>query len=205
VKPSKGRRGKKRKRKEAAKQPADSKPVVPPPPEIGSFVDVGLSVITRSLGSVGVEATSNSTTIEEQNLCAGSQGSGSRRPYSAIFVARSGQPSILNSHLPQMVALASRTKPGEEPIRLVGLSKACQDRMSEALGIPRVSIIGLRENAPNSKALVDYTRHYVPAIEVAWLKEARAAEFMDTKIDTIETTIGQRERGKRRIGVTGKA
>ena len=101
--------------------------------------------------------------------------------YSVIFVARSGHPSVMHSHLPQMVAVASKAHPERAPVRLVGLSKACEERLSQSLGIPRVSCIGLREDAPNSKPLVDITR------------EARQPEYRATKIRTIETTVGAKK------------
>ncbi|KAK9775075.1 hypothetical protein SCAR479_08349 [Seiridium cardinale] len=200
IKPSKGKREKKRKRKEAAN--GDVQTVTPPAPEIGTFVDVGLSAVTRFLQSesaeTGKEAKDKS---QDLNCQESSQGTASSAPYSAVFIARSGQPSILNSHLPQLIAVASRKNPSSEPIRLVGFSKACQDRLSEALGIPRVSVIGLRHNAPNSKVLVDYTRQHVPVIDIAWFKESQDPQFKDTKINTIETVIGKRQKGKRGFGV----
>ncbi|ETS76318.1 hypothetical protein PFICI_11705 [Pestalotiopsis fici W106-1] len=206
IKPSKGSRERKRKRKEAAKPSADHLPVVPPAPEIGSFVDVGLAVVTRSLESVVAQKPDEESVIIEETMTDEThpQTNSSSIPYSAVFVARSDQPSVLNSHLPQILAAASLRDPTREPIRLVGLSKTCQDRLSLALGIPRVSVIGLRKDAPNSKALVDFTCQHVPAIEVPWLKEAQKLEFRDTKINAIETFVGQRQKGKRGFGVSEK-
>lgn len=73
-----------------------------------------------------------------------------------------------------------------------------------ALGIPRVSVIGIRNDAPNSKALVDFARQHVPLTEIPWLKEAPNANFQDTKINTINTFVGQRQKGKRGFGVSEK-
>ncbi|KAI1854858.1 hypothetical protein JX265_002497 [Neoarthrinium moseri] len=180
--PSRGKGDKKRKRREAEKP--DAAPAPPPAPEISSYVDVGLSTITRNLQSSiaeGVDGAKTDADASKTSL------------YSVIVVARSGQPNILHSHLPQIVAVASETHPSTEPIRLVGISKACQDRLCEALGIPRVSCVGLREGAPNSKALVDFARQRAPPIEVTWLKEAQKAEFRETKIKTVETVIGSKK------------
>lgn len=189
LQPSKGKRDKKRKRKEA--EATDSHPMVPPAPELTSYVDAGLSAVTRSLENAAAKGRSLVITARSGNEAADEECD--VLSYSVIFIARSGQPSILNSHLPQMVAVASATHPSKPPIRLVGLSRACEDRLSECLGIPRVSCIGIREDAPNSKALVDFARQHVPTIEVPWLEEAQKAEYKETKINTIQTTIGAKK------------
>ncbi|KAF7535228.1 hypothetical protein G7054_g5532 [Neopestalotiopsis clavispora] len=202
-----GKREKKRKRKEAAKSSAHPPPIIPPVPEIGSFVDVGLAVVTRSLESIVAvrKPDEESVTLEPPITDnAYEQTSSTSTRYSAVFVTRSDQPSVLNSHLPQMVAAASLREPAGEPTRLVGLSKSCQDRLSLALGLPRVSVIGLRNDAPKSEALVDFIRQHVPVIEAPWLKEAQDIQFRETKINTIETFVGQRQKGKRGFGVSEK-
>ncbi|KAI0128594.1 hypothetical protein BJ170DRAFT_622241 [Xylariales sp. AK1849] len=195
IHPSKGKREKKRKRREEST--SESQLASPPAPKIASCVDVGLASITRCLKEAATKAggltagtylKADATDKELATPC-----------YSAIFVARSGQPNILNSHLPQMVALASEASPLRTPIRLVGLSKACQDRLSESLGIPRVSCIGIRRDAPNSRALVNFACQHVPVIEVTWLKEARKADYKETKINTIQTVVGRRSRAKQQM------
>ncbi|XXH05067.1 hypothetical protein Hte_011491 [Hypoxylon texense] len=184
---SKGKRDRKRKRKAAGMDHMDVPP--PPMPELQSFIDVGLSAVTRSLqeaSKVGQDKKSNSEDVLPS-------GKPPPPPYSAIFVARSGQPNALNSHLPQMAAVASNSHPSQTPIRLVGLSKSCGERLSESLGIPRVSCIGLREDAPNSKALVEFTRQHVPTIEVQWLDEVKQAEHLKTNIKEIKTSVGSKQ------------
>ncbi|KAL7626868.1 RNase P and RNase MRP subunit [Parahypoxylon ruwenzoriense] len=175
IQPSKGKRDKKRKRQGPTTHSMDFSP--PPAPEIKSYIDVGLAAVTRSL----------------QETASKGQSSESNRPYSAIFVARSGQPNALNCHLPQMVAAASKSRQARAPTRLVGLSKACEDRLSESVGIPRVSCIGLREGAWNSKALVEFTRQHVPIIEAQWLQDVRQGEHKGTSINAIETFVGRKK------------
>jgi ribonuclease P/MRP protein subunit POP3 len=193
IQPSKGKRDKKRKRKEA--EATESHSILPPAPDLTSYVDVGLSAVTRSLESATAKGRGLALTANPGNYAADEECD--LRYYSTIFIARSGQPSILNSHLPQMIAVASATHPSKVPIRLVGLSKACEDRLSECLGVPRVSCVGIREGAPNSKALVDFALQHVPMIEVPWLEEAQRAEYKETKINTSQTTIGAKKQTSR--------
>lgn len=191
ISPSKGKRAKKRKRKVAeADTAADA---VPPAPQLAKYVDLGLASISRSLEKVSAqprrddppasEATDQKRTSEELPC----------EPYSIIFVARSGQPSAFHSHFPQMVAVASKSVPSRQPIRLVGFSAACEERLSSALGIPRISSIGLREGAPHTKALVEFVREHVPPVDMTWYQETKNGRFMETKINAIEVPIGTKK------------
>ncbi|KAI1450961.1 hypothetical protein F5Y02DRAFT_8668 [Annulohypoxylon stygium] len=191
VQPSKGQRERKRKRK-AAKEEAQE--LVPPVPEISSHIDVGLTTITRRLQEMASQPQGTDSSSGDKP----SGQEASLSSYSVIFVARSGQPNILNGHLPQMIAVASKSNPGQTPIRLVGLSKPCGDRLSKSLCIPRVSCIGLHEGAPNSKALVEFTRQHVAPIELQWLQEAKQAEYRGTNINAIETFIGSKKQNSHR-------
>jgi ribonuclease P/MRP protein subunit POP3 len=92
-----------------------------------------------------------------------------------------------------MVALAAQSQSPEKAVRLVGLSKACEDRLSTALGIPRVSSIALREDAPQAKGLIDFVREHVAPVRISWLQEARSAKFLETKIDAVPTRIGNKK------------
>ncbi|KAE9367875.1 hypothetical protein N431DRAFT_348823 [Stipitochalara longipes BDJ] len=107
--------------------------------------------------------------------------------FSAIFVPRSSQPSILHAHLPQLVTTASLANPELPVTRLVQLPKGCDARLSEALCLPRVSFIGILDGAPHSKPLVDLVRDCVPEIEVLWLEEAKKSVYLPLKINAIES------------------
>ncbi|CAD6444907.1 9c8925b4-2850-48a5-b9be-cb44fb5fa038 [Sclerotinia trifoliorum] len=110
--------------------------------------------------------------------------------FSAIFVTRSDQPPILNSHLPQIIATASKAHPTKPSTRLVQVPKGSETRIAAALGLPRVSFLGILDDAPNSKALIDLIRDCVEEIQIPWLDEAKKAEYLETKINSIQTSIG---------------
>jgi RNase P subunit Pop3 len=109
--------------------------------------------------------------------------------FSAIFVLRSSQPSILHAHLPQLIATASLAHPKLPTTRLVQLPKGCDERLCEVLGLPRVSFIGLLESAPHSRYLLDVVREFVPEIEVPWLQEAKKSDYLPVKINAVETFV----------------
>ncbi|OIW33982.1 hypothetical protein CONLIGDRAFT_569207 [Coniochaeta ligniaria NRRL 30616] len=175
ISPSKGKRAKRRKRKGAETDTAVD--AVPPAPELAKHVDLGLASISRSLERIPAEIS------DESPL----------EPYAVVFVARSGQPSAFHSHFPQMVAVASKSVPGRQPIRLVGFSAACEERLSSSLGIPRVSSIGLREGAPQTKALVEFVREHVPPVDMSWFQEVKGGQFIETKINAVEVPVGTKK------------
>ncbi|KAI1168634.1 hypothetical protein F5B18DRAFT_595905 [Nemania serpens] len=185
---SKGNRAKKRKRKEQSD--SETAPPIPPVPELQSYVDIGLSCVSRCLQKTAPESLETSSVRESQEL----EGIPTGRFYSAIFVARSGQSNALSSHLPQMVAVANQSHPSRPPTRLVELPRACEGKLCESLGIPRVSCIGLCVDAPNSNPLIDFTQQHVAVTEVPWLREASNAEFRTTKINSTETVIGAKKK-----------
>ncbi|KAI0446012.1 hypothetical protein F4803DRAFT_505324 [Xylaria telfairii] len=190
---SKGNRAKKRKRREQSDK--ETTLPVPPPPELKAYVDIGLSCVTHSLQKTASERAGNDSLCDGQDP----RDQPASRFYSIIFVSRSGQPNALSSHLPQMVAVACKSYPLQPPTRLVELPRACEGRLYESLGIPRVSCIGICVDAPNSNALVDFTREHAPVVEVPWLQEATCAGFRGTNINTIATVMGVKKKTKDKI------
>ena len=106
---------------------------------------------------------------------------------SAIFVCRSSQSTILNEHLPQLVTTASLAQPEFPATRLVELPKGSDKRLCEALGISRVSFVGILEGAPHSKSLVERVRECVPVVEIPWLREITELRYLPVKINAIGT------------------
>ncbi|KUI62722.1 hypothetical protein VP1G_09843 [Cytospora mali] len=188
IQPSKGKRSKTRKRKRNQSDEPQTQQAVPPPPIVAASVDVGLSNITRNL-----ESHAAASSKAEHDIVGDRRDSTRTGPYSVIFVARSGPPSAFFSHFPQMVAVASKSQQVEEPVRLVGFSRSCGDKLGACLGIPRVSSLGLRmDNTAQSKALVDFVRKRVPPIEAPWLEENAGVKFHETKINTLQVPIGKK-------------
>lgn len=183
---SKGKKAKARKRKRDRANETQAQLPVPPLPTVAASVDVGLTNIARNL-----EASYPTTQM------GGGENDVNKRdtPYSVVFVVRSGPPSTFFSHLPQMVAVASRQL--EEPIRLVGFSKSCEEKLSACLGIPRVSSVALRAGeSGQSKALVDFVRRQVPPIEAPWMEDDGKGGFLETKINSIQAPIGVKRQKK---------
>ncbi|KAK4157924.1 hypothetical protein C8A00DRAFT_39776 [Chaetomidium leptoderma] len=191
IAPSKGKR-KRPKKAGSSENPAEATPT-PPVPELAAHVDVGLSKISRALQDMTGKDELGLPSVDASSKRGEADSKADPRPYAVVFVARSGQSSAFHCHFPQMVALAAQPQPADKAVRLVGFSKACEDRLSAAIGIPRVSSIGLREDAPQARALVEYVREHVAPVEVAWLREAQSARYLETKIDGVPTKVGTKK------------
>ncbi|CAK7274621.1 RNase P and RNase MRP subunit [Sporothrix epigloea] len=180
----------------------------PPPPELARFVDTGLVAVTRELAKY---ASLNITGITAQEApvppsipapTSVPSPPSSAAPYAAVFVVRSGHPSAFYSHFPQMVAVASQQLAAASPdsptgpIRLVGFSHACEDRLGASLGIPRVSAVALRSNAPQCQGLLKLLEETVPTVDVRWLDEAQTGEYRDTQIHIADISVGPKRKKK---------
>jgi ribonuclease P/MRP protein subunit POP3 len=119
--------------------------------------------------------------------------------FSAIFVPASSPPSIIYAHLPMLIFTASLAHPNVSPTRLVTLPKGSESRLCEVLGLPRVSFIGILEDAPHSKGLIDLVRECVPAIEIPWLTEVKRVEYLGVKINSIKTFVGAGKKEKEKV------
>lgn len=179
VDPSKGKRDRRRKsikheeitesHKGIMAHPA---PQNPPMPEVSSHLIVGFNSTNRQLEK---EAQRSNHGIVLRRLA-------------AIFVPRSDQAPILTSHLPLLVHSASLVRSASPAIRLVNLSKGAEARLCAAVHLPRVSFVGLLEDAPNATALIDFVRDRVAPIEIPWLEEVGMGVYMPVEIKTLETT-----------------
>ena len=107
-------------------------------------------------------------------------------PLAAVFIPHSDQASTLFAHLPALVQIGVLGVPDSIKTRLVMLPKAAEVKLSAALGIPRVAIIGLMDGAPIVSKLIETVRARVPLVAVKRLE--RVAEVSYSPVNTEQTT-----------------
>ncbi|KAH8589358.1 hypothetical protein B0O99DRAFT_599983 [Bisporella sp. PMI_857] len=216
--PSKGKRFKKRKRLEAKLNPTSQPPApTPPPPEISSHVCIGLNSITRLLATSSRLSKPDTSCEQNQNESAAGLSSLSSsgkevatikhendrvKHFSVIFTTRSSLPSALKTHLPLLAHTASLAYPSLPATRLVQLSDGTEERLCTALGLPRVSFLGLKGGAPHATSLVELVMAVVKEIEVPWLSTEEIGKYLPAKVNVIDTFVG--EKVKREGGKTKK-
>ena len=192
IHPSKGKRDKQKKSNKSkntneAQHGDTDLPALqePPMPEVFSYLTIGFNSTNRQLE------------LEAQCSNQGNILSVSRR-LAAIFAPRSDQAPILSSHLPLLVHTASLARSSSPAIRLVNLSKGAEARLCAAVHLPRVSFVGLFEDASNATPLINFVRERVTPIEVPWLKEVRMGVYMPVEIMALETTTPAESKAAKR-------
>lgn len=186
IKPSKGKRAeKKRKRQQKeSSQNADAMAVdAPAKPDIASQIDVGFNSVTSHLQSRPSNGTEDKGTPEKP----------SKNPYSMVFVCRGNQTAAFNTHFPQMVAAASPNADSDQATRLVGFSKPCSERLSESLGIARVSCIAIQAGASGTGTLWDLVKQSTKPVQCEWLSEARDLKYRPTQIVSVDAKVGPKK------------
>ena len=157
----------------------------PPIPEILSHLTVGFNSTNRQLEKEAQRSNQGDVLTVSRRLA-------------AIFVPRSDQAPILSSHLPLLVHTASLARSASPATRLVNLPKGAEARLCAAAHLPRVSFVGLFEDAPNATPLVDFVRERVAPIDVPWLKEVGTGIYIPVDIKALETTAPAESKAAKR-------
>lgn len=170
-------------------------------PDIINFVTVGFNSTTRYLETVAQKAAPSSPLINEtdpviigklstsQNASQSDIDSSRQKRLLAVFVPSKRESSKLYSHLPILVKTASMAFPHLPAIRLVTLPTEAENRLSEALKIPRVGLIGLECDAPGVSALAEVVRADVPELIVPWLQESKAGSYLPADIKAMYPNV----------------
>lgn len=125
-------------------------------PEVLKNLTIGFNSTMRSLESVG-EMDRDTTNPAVQEEYKASQQS---MKLSVVFICRSTAPIPLVDSLSFTVTRLLDLERGKG-IRLVYLSKNAETRMADAVGIPRLGVIGIKE-CQSARILIDYVRENVP-------------------------------------------
>lgn len=126
-------------------------------PEALDFVTIGHNMTIRHLAELAQK--SRQTLIHSQIVPA----TASSRPdlprlFVAVFVSRAGQPPMMHPHLPYLIKAASLFSPSLPSMGLITLPSGAEARLSNALGIRRVGLVGLLYDSPGALDLVDVLR-----------------------------------------------
>ena len=182
----------------------------PPLPAVKSCFVVGFNSVNRFLekharnlsphrkrdlfeDSLLVSVSSNASTLHQDNSGVRFDRSidhaelpGER--FATIFVPRYDQSSILHSHLPLLIHVASLAKHEQETPRLVTLPRSAEARLSSALRIPRVGIVGLITETPNTMALIDLVAANVAPLEIPWLDHELTGHYLPVQVQRTRIT-----------------
>jgi ribonuclease P/MRP protein subunit POP3 len=154
---------------------------VPSMPEVAHYITVGFNSTVRCLQDLARSQWHTSrASVADENAIA-------RKTVAAVFVCPLSSPALLTSSFPSLVAAASARHPSDAPIRLVALPREAEVRLAEALFQPRVGFVGLLQDTPGGKALIDMVVEKVSPVEVSWLNADSKVEYMPVSIMTTPT------------------
>ena len=184
------------------------KDALPVPPDIQRHVTIGFNATTKYLEDQVNRSTATrrrrhgsreDTSTDSNVVTLDCSETDIHMPLAAVFVAHSDQHRMLYAHIPLLAKMTSSAFATLPSTRLVVLSKGAEQRLGSALAIPRVGVIGLTRDAPESTALMEFVRQRVHEIEVPWLEEVAAGSCLPVKIDEIETNAPVEQRHKDNI------
>jgi ribonuclease P/MRP protein subunit POP3 len=115
-----------------------------------------------------------------------------KKRLSTIFLTHSTD-YLPYQHLPTLTAQIARSDPSATPILLVPLPDIWEAKLSAALGVPRVGVVGIYDDAPGSAALLGYVHDKVPPVDVPWIKEAGEGQWLGSNVLSGGKT-GEREK-----------
>ncbi len=208
IKRSQGKRAKKRKREGAFKEPNREQETdllshqpnavdTLPDHELLDYLTIGFNSTNRHLEALAQSSAPRNVIASPGLANEGIEAhadhsndlhtSSTIKPLVAVFVPRSDQSPIMHSHLPLLIKVASLAPSSLQDIRLVVLSKGAEIKLSAALGIPRVGMVGLKEGAPAASPLIDFVRKRVSKVEIPWLTQAEAGTHIPVKINVTLT------------------
>lgn len=217
IRPSKGKREKKRQKRALKKlqvvnpdtnvkvplppETPPPPPPPPPPPDISESVLIGFNTLNRHLSALA--ACSPPTDRNVQTSEPSKEALPAPGPVAAIFYPKRDVASLLTNHLPHLSKLASRSQPDHSPIRLIPLSTVhASDMLSKALHLPRVSFVGILADGSSSiSALIKLCREKTEPVHLPWLDHVKQVQYENVKVKKIETfeNFGKKrsERGRR--------
>lgn len=228
--PSKGKRHARSKSKEARDEPksnaqsADTYTALPSP-AILPHITIGFNSTLRKLQSQAASSTppeviregyseQNPSSTETANLARGPGTQTNEGPDSgerniaesglaAIFVCSKNMADILLNHLPILAYFASRLRPSDAAVLLIRLPDSAEARLSEILAQPHASVLGILQDAPESKTLLEFVRERVPVTQVPWLQQAASGMYQPLHVTVRESILpskmpGVKKAAKRR-------
>ena len=178
---------------------------LPPPPDIQRHVTIGFNATTRYLEDLAKRSVASrdhrhgsqeDTATESKVGTLDRPQTDTHMPLAAVFVPYSDQHAMLYAHIPLLAKMTSSAFATIPSTRLVVLSKGAEQRLGSALGIPRVGLIGLYSEAPESAALMEFVKQKVPEIEVPWVEEVAAGSCLPVNINETETNAPTRQEHK---------
>jgi hypothetical protein len=110
-----------------------------------------------------------------------------------VFVCRSAIPEPILQSIPILVAAASGATTAHESIRLFDISPETEAAIASALGMPRISVLGMEEKTTGAAPLIQLIRNSVEPVDAPWLKTADRPSYLPLKVNVSHTQEGRKK------------
>lgn len=154
----------------------------PAEPEILQHLTVGLNATSRhlkteaALSKPGALTTAADKESKAEQTCT--------KRLAAIFLPKP-KDNLVYAHLPLLCYTSSATqKDKAQQTRVVLLDPSSERTIATAMGLPRVGVIGVSEDAPGAGPLLEYVRENVDPVEIPWLEKALSGQWMGMTVET---------------------
>jgi ribonuclease P/MRP protein subunit POP3 len=164
-------------------------------PSSSQHLRIGFNSNIRRLEELAHRSKSESPA--KQTVTAPASEASSNFP-AVMFVYRAAIPEPVSHSIPLLVAAASASSPEQEPIRLVELSANAEAELSTTLGIPRVSVLGVDDGAPEAGPLIQYVRSQLEPVRAPWLGKCPTTSYLPLKLNISEVSIGGKKLPRKR-------
>ena len=191
-KQSKGKRSKRHRKEKIDGAEDTSASSVATVPELVHHITVGFNSTIKHLQDLVRLAPTASPASGAEDREENMDPKRNLRKLAVVFVSKYTLPALLTSSIPTLVAAASARHFSHPPIRLVILPREAEKRLAEVLFQPRVGFIGLLQDAPGGKALIDMAMRTSP-VDVPWLKSYAELGYRPVRIKTSLSIVEQNE------------
>lgn len=165
----------KRKRTRTTTAISDPNPIPTPPlPEIAQHITTGINSTT-----VHLEKSVCFRRLKPSSPTAPQPTTKSPNTLALIFLPTppSTSPPLQFEHLPTLAHLSS-----EEPALIIPLPATAEKEIAAAVGLPRVSALGVMADAPGAEALIELCRRKVKPMGLGWVKDAVRGQWRGVKV-----------------------
>jgi len=110
----------------------------------------------------------------------------------AVLVCRRSFPEVMTSSLPLLIA-TSAPKPSRS--KLIQITPQSESKIAQALGQPRVGILGIENNAAGAATLARFVVENIEAVDIPWVEPLEAPEYLPVKIHSATTVLKEKSSG----------
>ncbi|KEF63509.1 uncharacterized protein A1O9_01487 [Exophiala aquamarina CBS 119918] len=173
--------------------PSAQDPISPPAsmPEIYNNLTIGFNTTIRRLEALS-QVRKPSSLSEPKTA---HQSDPAPTNLVAVLVCRRSLPQVMTSSIPLLIAAAA---PKSSRSRLIEISTQSESKLAQALGQPRVGVLGVENDAAGATALARFVVDNIGSVDIPWLEPLSSPIYLPVKIHSATTAPKEKSSGDAR-------